>query len=84
MRDITLNRNASIETVLPWVEEAMESGEICRINHIDCLGQLGIAALKTLAMANCLMDSASGRMIRARPGFALIGIDDAGVVRVMR
>ena len=84
MRDITLSRNASIETVLPWVEAAMESGEICRINHIDCLGQLGIAALKTLAMANCLMDSASGRLVHAQPGFELICIDGSGVARIMR
>ena len=83
MRDITLNRNASIETVLPWVEEAMESGDICRINHIDYLGQLGISALTLLTMADCLLDSATGKVFHPHPGFGLIGVDENGETHVL-
>ena len=83
MRDITLNREDSIETVLPLVEEAMEGGEICRIRNIDYLGRLGIAALVLLTMANNLMDSSTGRVFRLRPGFCLMAIDDVGRSRIL-
>ena len=83
MRNITLTRDDSIETVLPLVEEAMETGDICRINHIDSLGPLGIAALALLTMADCLMDSRTGRLFRPHPGFLLIGVDDSGHARII-
>ena len=83
MLNITLKCSDSIETVLPMVEEAMESGDICRINNIDYLGQLGISALTLLAMADSLLDSATGKVFRARPGFCLIGVDGTGVARVL-
>ena len=78
MRDITLNRDDSVETVLPLVEEAMESGEICRIRNIDYLGRLGIASLRLLSMANNLLDTSTGRTFRPRPGFCLLAIDSSG------
>ena len=83
MCDILLTRDDCIETVLPRVEEAMESGEICRIRHIDDLGRLGIAALVLLTMANNLMDSTTGRVFRSRPGFCLMAIDDVGRSRIL-
>ncbi len=83
MLNITLNSSDSIETVLPMVEEAMESGDICRINNIDYLGRLGISALTLLTMADSLLDSTTGKVFRPRPGFCLIGVDDTGVARVL-
>ena len=83
MRDITLNCEDCVETVLPLVEEAMETGEICRISNIDYLGRQGLAALILLAMANCLMDSTTGRMLHRKPGFGLMAIDRAGVARLL-
>ena len=83
MRNITLNRDDSIETVLPLIEEAMETGEICRINHIEYLGRLGVLALTQLIMANGLMDLTTGKVFHSKPGFGLIGVDDSGVARVL-
>lgn len=83
MFSITLKPTDSIETVLPLVERAMESGEICRINNIDCLGRLGVMALRMLATNDSLLDGVSGKMFHPRPGFCLIGVDDAGLVTVL-
>ncbi len=83
MLNITLNCSDSIETVLPMIEEAMETGEVCRINNIDYLGRLGISALTLLTMADSLLDSTTGKVFRPHPGFCLIAVDDTGVARVL-
>ena len=83
MCDIMLTRDDCIETVLPQVEEAMESGEICRIRHLDYLGLHGIAALVSLSMAKCLMDSTTGKLLHSQPGFSLVSVDDEGVARTL-
>ena len=83
MLNVTLNRDDSIETVLPTVELAMQTGDVCRIRNINYLGHIHLAALSLLAMSESLMDSATGQIIRARPGFRLLGIDDHGVTRTL-
>ena len=83
MCDILLTRDDCIETVLPRVEEAMESGEICRIRHLDYLGVHEVAALVSLSLAECLMDANTGRLLRSRPGFSLVSVDEAGVARTL-
>lgn len=83
MLNVTLNRDDTIETVLPTVELAMQTGDVCRIRNINYLGQIHLAALSLLAMSERLMDSASGQIIRARPGFRLLGVDDHGVTRTL-
>lgn len=83
MLNITLKRTDSIETVLPMVEKAMESGDICRITNIDYLGRLGISALTLLTIADSLLDSTTGKIVRPRPGFCLIGVDDTGKASIL-
>jgi hypothetical protein len=83
MVEITLKRSDSIETVLPTIEMAMESGELCRISNIDYLGRLEESALALLTRAESLLDSNTGKIFRSRPGFGLIGIDECGVARVL-
>jgi hypothetical protein len=61
----------------------MQTGDVCRIRNINYLGQIHLAALSLLAMSERLMDSASGQIIRARPGFRLLGVDDHGVTRTL-
>ncbi len=83
MLNVTLNRDDTIETVLPTVELAMQTGDVCRIRNINYLGQIHLAALSLRGMSERLMDSASGQIIRARPGFRLLGVDDHGVTRTL-
>lgn len=78
MSNITLNRMDCIETLLPAVEAAMEAGEVCRLHNINFLGQLEVAALGLLVMAENLIDTHTGRIYHARPGFQLLGIDEDG------
>ena len=79
MLNITLNPSDCIETLLPAIEGAMDAGEVCRLVNVNFLGPLEIAALSLLVMAANLQDTATGRICHARSGFALIGVDQAGV-----
>ena len=54
MLNITLNRFDNIATLLPAVESAMETGEVCQIHNINYLGLAELAALKLLTMADKL------------------------------
>lgn len=83
MLNITLNQCDNIETLLPAMESAMETGEVCQIHNINYLGIAELAALKMLAMADSLMDSETGKICRASPGFRLVGIDEYGTARVL-
>ena len=83
MLNVILNRNDSIETVLPTVELAMQTGDVCSIRNINYLGHIHLVALALLAMSGSLMDMGTGQIIHARPGFCLLGIDDAGVTRTL-
>lgn len=78
MLNITLNSTDCIETLLPTIEMAMDSGEVCRLLNVNFLGPVEIAALSLLVMASNLMDTATGRICRARSGFVLIGVDQSG------
>ena len=83
MLNLTLQRNDSIETVLPTVELAMRTGDVCRLHNINYLGQIHLAALTLLAMSQNLMDSATGQIVHRHPGFCLLGIDDCGATRTL-
>ena len=83
MLSMILKRNDSIETVLPTVELAMQTGEVCRIRNINYLGHIHLAALALLAMSGNLMDARTGQIIHPRPGFCLLGVDDCGVTRTL-
>ena len=83
MLNLTLKRSDSIETVLPTVEQAMRTGDVCRLHNINYLGQIHLAALTLLAMSENLMDSATGQIFHPHPGFCLLGIDDCGVTRTL-
>jgi len=83
MLNLTLQRNDSIETVLPTVELAMRTGDVCRLHNINYLGQIHLAALTLLAMSQNLMDTATGQIFQPHPGFRLVGIDDHGVTRTL-
>ena len=83
MFNITLSRSDSIETLLPTVESAMETGEICQIHNINYLGMTELAALTILALADNLLDAGTGKICRATPGFLLVGIDEYGATRVL-
>ncbi len=71
MLKLTLNPDDTLETVLPMLEKAMASGEICRIRPADYLGCLGLSALILLTMADGLLDPASGKVVHPHPGFGL-------------
>ena len=79
MLNVTLQRSDTIEELLPILEAAMQSGDICRIANIAYLDIFEIAALRLLVGAGHLFDAASGREFYARPGFQLIGIDSVGI-----
>lgn len=81
MISITLNLTDCIETCLPSVEAAMESGDVCSIGNIHYLGPLEVVALVTLATAQHLRDTATGRVYHAHPGFRLMGVDATGIAR---
>lgn len=83
MLTMILTCTDSIETILPTVELAMHSGDVCRLHNINYLGRIHTAALTLLAMSESLMDSATGRIVHAQPGFSLLGIDDHGVTRTL-
>ena len=83
MLNVTLNNNDSLETVLPTVELAMQTGDVCSIRNVNILGQVHMAALTLLVMSKNLMDSETGQIIRPHPGFLLLGIDEHGVARTM-
>jgi hypothetical protein len=83
MLQITLNRYDSIETLLPVVESAMESGDVCQINNIHYLGMTHLAALKMLVLAGNLFDAESGKVCRVNPGFRLVGVDEYGASRIL-
>ena len=83
MLNITLNRLDSIETLLPLVESAMETGDVCQINNVNFLGVSQLAALRLLAMAENLLDAETGKICHATPGFYLVGVDEYGTARVL-
>lgn len=83
MLNIVLTCSDSIETVLPVVARAMQTGEVCSIRNINYLGHIHLAALALLVMSGNLMDAGTGQVIHARPGFCLVGIDDVGVKRTL-
>ena len=83
MLKMTLNPDDSLETVLPTVELAMETGDVCCIGNIKYLSQINQAALVMLARSENLMDSETGQVFHTHPGFRLFGVDDDGEERVL-
>ena len=83
MLNFTLTATDCIETILPTVEQAMETGETCQLFNINFLGAGEIVALTLLALASNLMDSRTGQIYHARPGFHLLGIDASGTVSTL-
>jgi hypothetical protein len=83
MLNITLNPDDTLETILPVLEKAMESGEICRIRNIDYLGCLGLSALMLLTVADGLLDSETGKVVHPHPGFSLISVNSEGMISVL-
>ena len=83
MLNLTLNTNDSIETVLPTVELAMHTGDVCSIHNINYLGHIHMAALTLLAMSESLLDPVTGQIFHPHPGIRLLGIDENGVTRTL-
>lgn len=83
MLNVTLNCRDSLEAVLPTVELAMHTGDVCSIHNINYLGHIQMIALTLLAMSESLMDSTTGQIFHPHPGFQLLGIDERGVTRTM-
>ena len=85
MLKMILNPDDSLETVLPTVELAMETGDVCCISNIKYLSQINQAALVMLAKSENLMDSETGQVFHAHPGFHLFSVDDDnnGVERIL-
>ena len=83
MVDIQLKPTDCLETVLPTIELAMGSGEICRIRNIDYLGRLEESALALLTASDSLLDSSTGKIFRTHPGFGLIVVDESGHTRTL-
>ena len=83
MLNITLNSFSGIASLLPTVESAMETGEVCQIHNINYLSRSELVALRFLAMADKLLDTGTGKICHAIPGFYLVGIDEYGTARVL-
>ena len=87
MLNITLNRFDGsfdrIASLLPVVESAMETGEVCQIHNINYLSLSELVALRFLAMADKLLDTGTGKICHSVPGFYLVGIDEYGRARVL-
>ena len=81
MVNVTLNKYDSLDAVLPALELAMHTGDVCRIRNIDFLGRAHLAALCLLAMSENLMDSDTGQVFHPHPGFRLFGVDEQGTSR---
>jgi hypothetical protein len=83
MLNITLNYFDNIDTVLPAVETAMETGEVCQIHNINYLSRSELVALKLISLAENLLNTGTGRTCHSNPGFCLVGIDEYGTERVL-
>lgn len=83
MLNLVLKSTDTIESVMPFLEQAMGNGDVCRILNINYLGQIHTAALALLARSERLMDTVSGRIVERHPGFRLLGVDDCGVTRTL-
>lgn len=83
MKDVILNDDDCIETVLPIIGEAMENGEVCRIGNIERLGQRSLAALLRLTSSAGFLDVRTGKVLRPHPGFGLVGVDEFGGVHAL-
>lgn len=78
MLHLILNPQTTLETVLPTVERAMLTGSVCMLHNAELLGFVHLLALTLLVRSGNLLDLASGRVLKAEPGFCLIGIDRHG------
>ena len=78
MLNVTLRHSDTIEELLPALETAMQTGDVCRVANIDYLDLFEISALRLLVAAGHLFDAANGKEFYARPGFSLNGVDSAG------
>ncbi len=81
MLTIILERSDRIESVLPAIERAMASGEVCRLQNVACLGSFDRVSQAVVAMVEEVLDGV--RQCRARPGFQLLGVDDRGVTHTL-
>ena len=81
MFNVILSRSDRIESVLPVIEKAMASGQVCRLQNVSCLGPFDRVTQTLVAMVEGLLDGV--RQCQARPGFQLIGVDDHGVTRTL-
>lgn len=77
MFNVILNRTDRIESVLPVVEMAMASGEVCWLYNLDQLGQFEFVTQSLVTMVEDLLDGV--RHCQVQPGFRLLGVDDHGV-----
>ena len=83
MLNVTAHEYDALESVLPTVELAMQTGDVCCINKINHLGLIAMAALRLLAESESLMDTDTGEVLHPQPGFHLIGIDERGETRTL-
>jgi hypothetical protein len=81
MLNIFLSRSDCIESVLPLIEKAMASGQVCRLQNVSCLGPFERVTQILVAKIEDLLDGV--RQGQARPGFQLIGVDDRGITRTL-
>lgn len=83
MVTVILKPTDCIQTLLPIVEAAMESGDVCQLGNVHYLGPFELAALVTLTTATHLRDAETGRIYHAHPDFRLIGVDKQGISRCL-
>ena len=81
MLNLSLKEYDSLESVLPTVGLAMQTGDACRIRNIEFLGRAHLAALCLLAMSENLMDLKTGEIFHPHPDFRPIGEDQEGEIR---
>jgi hypothetical protein len=81
MRTVVFDPGDCIEAILPIIESAMASGDVCRIENVAHLGPFDSVADGLRAM---LADQIEGtRKCTVHPGFRLLGIDERGVTHTL-
>lgn len=81
MRKVVFDPGDCIEAILPIIESAMASGDVCRIENVAHLGPFESVADALRAMLEDLMEGT--RKCPVHPGFRLLGIDEHGVTHTL-
>jgi hypothetical protein len=81
MLNVVMNHNDRIESILPVIRQAMDSGEVCRIQNLAVIGPFAGVAESILGLVDDLLDADAS--IPVHSGFRLLGVDEHGLTRTL-